>query len=102
MGHLHPACEVSDETGLDEVLGETPLSSWMVSVLKGKVSSLYPAGPGQLLGTLAGMSSSAECRLLGDRWQGSLDSLKLNMNGPVARAVSLIRDKTLMGLWPGD
>lgn len=93
VGHLQPACEVSEETGLNEVLGETPLSSWMVSVLKGKVSSLYPVGLGQLLGTLAGMSSSTECRLFGDRWQGSLDSLKLNMNGPwpVWSALSKIR-----------
>ena len=60
-GHLQPACEVSDVAGLDAVLRETPLPARMVSVLTRKVLSPCPEvrGRGQLLGSLAGTSSSA-------------------------------------------
>ena len=63
-GHLQPACRVPDVAGLNEVLCGVPLwtslSSWMAPVLKGKVFSLYLAVLGQLLGTLAEMSSSTQ------------------------------------------
>lgn len=53
--HLQPACKVPDVAGLNEVL-----SSWMAPVLKDEVFSLYLAVLGQLLGTLAEMSSSTQ------------------------------------------